>query len=126
MDEEGNVIYNGIPWSDQRAQDEVNFLIDNCKDIIFKTTKNTPTTMNATPHLMWIKNNEPEIYKKIYKYSEPSGFLGQRFTGEFTLDLSFASSLDFGFDVNMLDYNEELINTMGLDIDKYPRLHKNA
>jgi xylulokinase len=126
MDEGGNVIYNGIPWSDQRAQDEVNFLIDNCKDIIFKTTKNTPTTMNATPHLMWIKNNEPEIYKKIYKYSEPSGFLGQRFTDEFTLDLSFASSLDFGFDVNILDYNEDLINTMGLDIDKYPRLHKNA
>jgi xylulokinase len=125
MDEEGNVVYNGIPWSDQRAQDEVNFLIEECKDQIYAACKNTPTTLNAIPHLMWIKNQEPEIYKKIYKYSEPSGFLGQRFTGEFKLDYSFASSLDFGFDTNTLDWDETLINQMGLDIDKYPFLHRN-
>ena len=125
MDENGRVVYNGIPWSDQRAQDEVNFLIDNCKDMIFEACKNIPTTMNAIPHLMWIKNNEPQIYKRIYKFSEPSGFLAQRFTGEYTLDFSFASSLDFGFDLKTLDWSEELIKAMGLDIEKYPRAHPN-
>jgi xylulokinase len=75
---------------------------------------------------MWIKNNEPEVYKSIYKYSEPSGFLGQRFTGEFKLDYSFASSLDFGFDVKKLDWDQKLISEMGLDREKYPDLHKNT
>ncbi len=126
MDEKGNVVYNGIPWSDQRAQFEVNFLTEKCKDMIFEACKNIPTTMNAIPHLLWIKNNEPEIYKKIYKFSEPSGFLAQRFTGEYTLDYSFASSLDFGFDLKTLSWSKNLIEAMGLDIEKYPRLHANA
>jgi len=126
MDKEGNVVYNGIPWSDQRAQEEVNYLINNCSEILLEKNKNTPTTMNAIPHLMWIKNNEPEIYKSIYKYTEPSGFLGQRFTGEYTMDFSFASSLDFGFDNQKLDWSEEIIKAIGLDIEKYPRLHRNT
>ena len=126
MDDKGNVVYNGIPWSDQRAQDEVNFLIDKCKDIIYKACKNVPTTMNAIPHLMWIKNHEPQIYERIYKYSEPSGFLGAKLTGEIALDYSFASSLDFGFDVKTLDWDPKLIKAMGLDPEKYPRLHKNT
>jgi xylulokinase len=126
MDKDGDVLYNGIPWSDQRAQVETNYLKENCREELYKASKNAPTTLNAIPHLMWIKNNEPEIYDKIYKYSEPSGFLVQRFTGEFTLDYSFASSLEFGFDLKMMDWDEALINKIGLDVDKYPRLHDNT
>jgi xylulokinase len=126
MDEKLNVVYNGIPWSDQRAQDEVKFLIDKCKDSIYKACKNIPTTMNATPHLMWIKDKAPEVYKKIYKYSEPSGYLGAKFTDEVTLDFSFASSLDFGFDLRTLAWDEKLIKQMKLDVEKYPRLHRNT
>jgi len=125
MNEEGEVVYNGIPWSDQRAQKEVDFLTRVLGERIFKTCKNFPTTMNCTPHLMWIKNNEPEIYKKIYKFSEPSGYLAQRFTGEFALDLSFASGTVFGFNMHNLDWDEELIKAMGLDKYIFPRLHKN-
>jgi xylulokinase len=126
MDKNGKVIYNGIPWSDQRAQAETKFLIENCSEEIYSACKNTPTTLNAIPHMMWIKNEEPEIYNKIHKFSEPSGFLVQRLTGEFTLDYSFASSLDFGFDLSTLNWDKELIEKMGLDIDKYPRLHSNS
>jgi xylulokinase len=125
MDENGKVLYNGIPWSDQRAQAEVDYLINKCEKDIFEASKNKPTIINAIPHLMWIKNHEPGIYRSIYKYSEPSGFLAQRFTGEFTLDYSFASAFEFGFDVRTLDWNQELIKKMGLDVEKYPRVHPN-
>ena len=126
MDETGAVVYNGIPWSDQRAQDEVQFLTDNCKDMIFAKCKNAPTTLNATTHLMWIKNNCPDVYKRIYKYTEPSGFLAQRFTGRYTMDYGFASALDFGFDTAALDWDGELIEAMGLDKDIFPELHPNT
>ncbi len=125
MDRNGNVVFNCIPWSDQRAHKEANFLVKNCKNMIFDLNKNYPTTLNSIPHLMWIKKNEPNIYKKFYKFTEPSGFLGQRLTGEFTMDLSFASSSDFGLDNNKLEWSEELIKRMGLDLNIYPRLHRN-
>jgi len=126
MNEAGEIVYNGIPWSDQRAQEEVGFLIKVLGDKIFDICKNFPTTMNCTPHLMWIKNHEPEIYKKIYKFSEPSGFLAQKFTGEFALDLSFASATVFGFNMHKIDWDVELIKSMGLDKEIFPRLHKNT
>ncbi len=125
MDETGAVVYNGIPWSDQRAQDEVRFLTNNCKEMIFAKCKNAPTTLNATTHLMWIKNHCPDVYGEIHKYTEPSGFLGQRFTGQYTMDYGFASSLDFGFDTETLDWDDDLISAMGLDKAIFPKLHPN-
>ena len=126
LDESGNALYNAIPWSDQRAEKEVKFLVKNCRDGIFDACGNMPSRLSATPHLLWIKNSEPDIYRKIYKYTEASGYITQKLTGSFVLDHSMASGLDYGFDTKTLDYNEELIEAMGLDMDKYPVLIKNT
>lgn len=125
LDKAGNHVYNAIPWSDLRAYEEVNFLERHCKDLILKNSGNIPTGLSATPHLMWLKNKMPQVYKKIYKYLEASGFIVQRLTREFTLDFSMASALDYGTDVKAFGYDEKLINLMGLDIEKYAKLHKN-
>lgn len=126
LDERGNHLYNGIPWSDQRAVKEVEFLEKNCRDLIYAASGNVPTRLSATPHLMWIKNNEPGVYKKTFKYTEASGFIGAKFTGKFTLDYSMASGLDFGFNSEKLKFSEEVVSSMGLDIAKFPNLHANT
>lgn len=126
MDEKGDIIYNAIPWADQRAQEEVDFLIKNCKDLILKSSYNYPTTLNAMPHLLWIKNNKPEIYKKLYKFTEACAFIVQRLTGEFILEYASASFVEFGIDIDKLQYNEELIEAMGLDFNNFPRLIANT
>ena len=97
MDKNGSHLYNAIPWSDQRTVKEVEFLEKNCGDLIYSASGNIPTRLSATPHLMWIKNNEPGVYKKTYKYTEASGFIAAKFTGKPVLDYSMASGLDFGF-----------------------------
>jgi xylulokinase len=125
LDSKGDHLYNAIPWSDQRAGEEVEFLENNCRDRIYAACGNIPTVLSATPHLMWLKNHEPEAYSRTYKYTEASGYIVQKLTGEFVLDYSIASALDYGFDIHRLDYDPELIDAMGLDLDKYPRLHEN-
>jgi xylulokinase len=82
--------------------------------------------LSATPHLLWIKNNEPDIYRRIFKYTEASGYVVQKLTGRFVLDYSMASGLDYGFDTRTLDYNDDLIAAMNLDRGKYPELCKNT
>ena len=126
MDEQGNVLYNALPWSDQRAQVEVDFLIKNCKDIIFSASGSYPTTLNAMPHLMWIKNNEPAVYSKLYKYTEASGFIVQRLTGAFILEYASASFVEYGINIKKLEYDKELIKAMGLDFEKFPELIPNT
>ena len=125
LNEQGDHIYNAIPWHDHRANDEVQFIEENCRDLLFEACGNIPTVLSATPHLMWLKKHEPDVYQNIYKYTEASGFIVQKLTGEFVLDYSIASALDYGFDIHKLDYSLELIGAMGLDVEKYARLHEN-
>lgn len=126
LDREGNCLYNGIPWSDHRADREVEAIIESCGEKIFSACRNYPSTLNVIPHLLWIKNNRPEIYEKSYKFLEPSAFLAYRLTGEMKLDVSFASCCSFGFDVDKLNWNQALIEQMGLDSAKFPTLHANT
>ena len=126
MDKNGSHLYNAIPWSDQRTVKEVEFLEKNCRDLIYSASGNIPTRLSATPHLMWIKNNEPEVYKKTYKYTEASGFIVAKFTGKPVLDYSMASGLDFGFNSEDLEFDEEVVSSMDLDIEKFPDLYPNT
>jgi len=125
LDREGNHLYNAIPWHDQRAGKEVASLEDECREDIFEACGNIPTVLSSTPHIMWLKNNEAEVYRKMYKYTEASGFIVQKLTGKFVLDHSMASALDFGINIDNLAYDENLIKKIGLDIEKYPVLHDN-
>ncbi|MHB1347002.1 MAG: FGGY family carbohydrate kinase, partial [Candidatus Humimicrobiaceae bacterium] len=126
MAENGDVLYNALPWSDQRAQTEVDFLINNCRESIYAASGSYPTTMNAMPHLMWIKNNEPSVYKKMYKYTEASGFIVQRLTGEFIIEYASASFVEYGIDIKKLEFSKNLIDAMGLDYNKFPKLIANT
>lgn len=125
LDRDGNCLYNGIPWSDHRADREVEWIRETCGDSIYSACLNYPSTLNTIPHLLWIKNNHPDIYAAMYKFTEPSSFLAYRLTGELKLDISFASCCSFGFDIARLDWNHGLIEQMGLDSNKFPELHAN-
>ncbi len=40
------------------------------------------------PKFKWMKENEPEILKKTYKFLSGSGFINHKLTGQFTLDIT--------------------------------------
>lgn len=123
LDRHGQHLYNAIPWSDQRAMAEVEHLEKCCRDDIYAACGNIPTVLSATPHLMWLKTHEPDIYRRMYRYTEAAGFLVQKLTGLFLLDYSSASALDYGFNTATLRHDASLISKMGLDVDKYPVPH---
>ena len=125
LDGRGHHLYHAIPWSDQRATAEVEYLERCCRDEIYAACGNIPTVLSATPHLMWLKKHEPDIYHRMHKYTEASGFIVQKLTGQFLLDYSMASALDYGFDTTRLEYDASLIEKMHLDIEKYPVPHDN-
>ncbi len=41
---------------------------------------------DVMPKILWIKNNEPEIYKKTHKFVTASTFITAKLTGEFVID----------------------------------------
>lgn len=47
---------------------------------------------DCMPKILWIKNNEPEIYEKTYKFLTASSFLTAKLTGEYVIDRYLAAS----------------------------------
>lgn len=74
----------------------------------------------SAPVILWIKENEPEIFKKIYKFLWPTGFIVARLTGVFTMDWSRASWTCFFETKTGKKYSEKLLNEMGISAEKLP------
>ena len=84
VDENGSVLRNSAIWLDQRLAKNVyrpNLLFK----IIFKAIglSKTLEKMESKGHCNWIRQNQPEIWKKTYKYTQVSGYLNHKLTGNF-------------------------------------------
>ena len=82
IDREGNVLRNSIIWCDDRAVEIGNKAykeigINKCNENLL----NSPGNFTASK-LAWVKNNEPELYKKIYKIMLPGDYLSYKLSGE--------------------------------------------
>ncbi len=47
---------------------------------------------DCMPKILWIKNNEPEVYEKTYKFLTSSSYITAKLTGEYVIDRYLALS----------------------------------
>ena len=109
IDREGNVLRNSIIWCDDRAVEIGNKAykeigINKCN----KNLLNSPGNFTASK-LAWVKNNEPELYKKIYKIMLPGDYLSYKLSGEI---LSTTNGLSEGM---FWDFKEKKVASWLLD-----------
>lgn len=83
--------------------------------------------VDSLGHVLFIKNELPEIYRKTYKFLEPMDFLTARLTGRITATQK--SMAIFMITDNRQwgsrHYSERLLRLAGLDRDKFPELIPN-
>lgn len=62
-------------------------------------------TGDIPPKILWIKNNEPEVYSKTYKFLTGSSYIGAKLTGNYTVDryLAMAPYAPFYFKDGTVD-----------------------
>ncbi len=82
IDEAHRVLRPAIIWCDSRAVDigEKAFS-DLGKDLCLKRLLNSPGNFTASK-LKWVKENEPQIFSKIFKIMLPGDYIALRLTGE--------------------------------------------
>lgn len=82
VDKDLNVIRPSIIWCDSRAaQIGAKALNDLGADKCLKNLLNSPGNFTASK-LKWVKDNEPELYNKIYKIMLPGDYIAMKLTGE--------------------------------------------
>ncbi len=121
VDKNSNPLRNSIIWCDSRAVDigEKAFIElgkEYCKEYLF----NSPANFTASK-LRWVKENEPKIFKKIYKFMLPGDFVALKFSGKIS---STSSGLSEGifWDFKNKSISEDLLKYYAIPKTMVPHL----
>jgi xylulokinase len=122
VDKEGEPLRRAIIWADMRASKEAEYIASKISlEKFYRIVGHKISSSYGIEKLMWVKNNEPDIYKKTYKMLNAKDYIIYKLTGEFLTDFSDASGTN-AFDLNTFKWSEEIIDLSGVDHDKFPRL----
>lgn len=115
LDENDRVLRKAIIWCDQRTARE-------CEEITSKVgakrlieiTANPALTGFTASKILWVRNNEPEIYEKIRKVLLPKDYIRLCLTGEYATEVSDASGMQL-LDVPNRCWSDEVLSKLELD-----------
>lgn len=116
LDEEGEVIRPSIIWCDQRTGEEVEEMLRIMpRERWIEITANPPLTGWTAAKILWVRNHEPENYRRCRHILLPKDYIRYVLTGVFATEVSDASGMQL-LDVPGRCWSEEVLDK--LDIDK--------
>jgi len=120
VDKKGEPLGRALIWADQRGVRQAERLTSKLgEEYIYQTVGHRPSASYSAAKILWIKDNEPDRFKKIYKVLHAKDFIASRMTGNFYTDYSDASGTNL-FDINNLTWSDEIIEAAGLVKDILP------
>lgn len=123
IDQKGQLLRDAIIWADQRSIVEENSLKNKIDEKEFyNITGHKISASYSIEKLMWIRDNEPDVFKKVYKMLNPKDYIIYRLTGELVTDYSDASSTN-AFDIINLKWSEKILEYAALDIELFPNAY---
>lgn len=87
VDEAGQVLRPAILWNDQRTAEQCDNMREWLgKDQLIRITGNDALTGFTAPKILWVKENEPEIFARVHQMLLPKDYVRFRLTGEYAMD----------------------------------------
>ena len=122
VDRAGNPLRPSIIWADQRAQRQVAQLEEHIsQQDFYHIVGHRNTASYGIQKLMWIRDNEPEIYEKTYKTLNAKDYIVFRLTGQFYTEPSDANSMAC-FDLSTFQWSERILEYADINPDKLPEI----
>ena len=124
LDKDDNVLRPAILWNDGRSTEETDYLNNVIgKEKLSKLTANIAFAGFTAPKILWVKNNEPEIFEKISKIMLPKDYIIYMLSGNFSTDYSDASGMLL-LDVKNKKWSKEMIDICSISEDMLPKLYE--
>ncbi|SDL65310.1 FGGY family of carbohydrate kinases, N-terminal domain [Halarsenatibacter silvermanii] len=90
-DSDMQVLRPAIIWADNRPRREVKQIKDSLSQSELKKLGSPAVTGFTLPKLLWLRRQEPEIWKKLNRVMLPKDYLGYHLTGNIATDYTDAS-----------------------------------
>jgi xylulokinase len=124
LDDAGNVLRPAILWNDQRTQDqceEIHHKIG--KDKFIQITGNVALTGFTAPKILWVKENEPEVFSRAKHVLLPKDYIRFKLTGEYAMDKADGAGTVL-FDLRKRDWSDEVLSTLEIPHSWMPRTYE--
>ena len=107
---------------DTRASKEIEFLNEKLgEDAIFEFSGMSLSSQAVGPKILWMKNNEPELWSQVDHITTASSYLVYRLTGEKVIDKHTASHYMPLIDIHALEWSDRFAEDI-VDLNKLPRM----
>lgn len=111
---DGRVLRPCILWNDQRSADQCAEITRRIgADRVIQLTGNPVLAGFTAPKLLWVRQNEPEVFNQIESVLLPKDYVRYRLTGGRFTDVSDASGTSL-FDVANRRWSQEMIDAVGV------------
>lgn len=119
---DGVVLHNNISWVDGRAEEQARKAMRYFGGrAMFKTIAGIELTgKDVIPKIIWLKDKQPEIYKRTHKILDVNGYLKYKCTGRMVAEWSGACS--YAFDVKKKDWERLFFMITRIGTEKLPDL----
>ncbi|MBK9601486.1 MAG: xylulokinase [Anaerolineales bacterium] len=114
LNDAGNVLRPAILWNDQRTQsqcDEIHQRVG--KEKFIQITGNVALTGFTAPKILWVKENEPDVYAKAKHVLLPKDYVRYKLTGEYAMDKADGAGTVL-FDLKKRDWSDEVLAALDI------------
>lgn len=126
VDCNGDSIRPAIIWLDHRASKELDEIYLKLSETDIRSILHNRICAGfAFPSLLWVKEHEPENYKRICKMFQPKDYIRFRITGKMGTDVTDASATGI-YDVGKRDWAWNIIKRFDLDDSIFPDCHESG
>ena len=120
VDDSGKALRRAIIWADTRSSAQVAQLLDSLSaEEIYRITGTRPNPNYTLEKIMWIRDNEPDVYSKTRFVLQSKDYIVGRLTGEFVTDYSDASATN-AYDLASKAWSDTLLKAGDIPARLFP------
>lgn len=124
LDKDNRVIRPAILWNDGRTAAQVEYLNNIIgKEVLSENTANIAFAGFTAPKLLWMKENESELFDRIDKIMLPKDYINYKLTGVHSADFSDASGMLL-LDVKNKCWSKQMLDICGIEENKLAKLYE--
>ncbi len=120
LNDSGEVLRPAILWNDQRTAsqcDQIRSWVG--RERLIQITGNDALTGFTAPKILWVRENEPEIYAQARHILLPKDYIRYKLTGEFALDRAGGSGTIL-FDLKARTWSGEILAALDIPAEWLP------
>ncbi len=123
VDKDINPLRPAIVWLDGRSSKEAEDIASVFdEDELFSITgMSASDPMWPASRIKWIENNEPQVFKKTYKFLLLEDYIAFRLTGKVFGESTVYNS-SYYYDINKLEYYQPMLDYLNITEDRLPEI----